>query len=169
MPGITSKKRPLSRYLKDYKHSQTHCSQCAKALERIALVFRGKIISKETIARMDQQIDEQVWCNLQRELTALCRFCSEIAYNSDPSYFDIVAFKQYLFEQTEMSHSTIREYVVRLRRLDEMLAAHNYPTERFAKGISYQRIVDDLPSVAHDNYRIALRKYDQYLAWQKSY
>jgi len=26
-----------------------------------------------------------------------------------------------------------------------------------------------LPSAAHNNYRIALRKYDQYLAWQKSY
>jgi FliZ protein len=132
-------------------------------------VFRGKIISKETIARMDQQIDEQVWLNLQSELTALCRFCSEISYNSDPSYFEIMAFKQYLFEQTEMSHSTIREYVVRLRRLDAMLVAHNYPIELFAKGISHQGIIDDLPSAAHDNYRIALRKYDQYLAWQKSY
>lgn len=166
---IPSKKRPLSRYLKDYKHSQTHCSQCGKVLDRMALVFRGKIISKETIARMDKSIDEQVWLNVQSELTALCRFCSEIAYNSAPSYFDIMAFKQYLFEQTEMNHSTIREYVVRLRRLDEMLVAHNYPAEQFADGISHQRIIDDVPYAVHANYRIALRKYDQYLAWQKSY
>lgn len=169
MPRIPSKKRPLSRYLKDYKHSQTHCSQCAKVLDRMALVFRGKIISKDTIARMDQPIDEQVWSSVQSELTALCRFCSEIAYNSAPSYFDIMAFKQYLFEQTEMNHSTVREYVVRLRRLDEMLVARNYPADQFADGISHQRIIDDVPSAAHDNYRIALRKYDQYLAWQKSY
>ena len=121
MPGILLKKRPLSRYLKDYKHSQTHCSQCGKLLDRMALVFRGKIINKEAIARMDQPIDDAVWQNVQHELTALCRFCSEISCNSHPSYFDIMAFKQYLFEQTEMSHSTIREYVVRLRRLDEML------------------------------------------------
>ena len=47
MPGILLKKRPLSRYLKDYKHSQTHCSQCGKLLDRMALVFRGKIINKE--------------------------------------------------------------------------------------------------------------------------
>ena len=126
MPGILLKKRPLSRYLKDYKHSQTHCSQCGKLLDRMALVFRGKIINKEAIARMDQPIDDAVWQNVQHELTALCRFCSEISCNSHPSYFDIMAFKQYLFEQTEMSHSTIREYVVRLRRLDEMLVARNY-------------------------------------------
>lgn len=116
MRGILLKKRPLSRYLKDYKHSQTHCSQCGKLLDRMALVFRGKIINKEAIARMDQPIDDAVWQNVQHELTALCRFCSEISCNSHPSYFDIMAFKQYLFEQTEMSHSTIREYVVRLRR-----------------------------------------------------
>jgi FliZ protein len=80
-----------------------------------------------------------------------------------------VAFKQYLFEQTEMSHSTIREYVVRLRRLDEMLVARNYPADEFANSASHQRIIEDLPSAAHNNYRIALRKYDQYLAWQRSY
>jgi FliZ protein len=80
-----------------------------------------------------------------------------------------MAFKQYLFEQTEMNHSTIREYVVRLRRLDEMLVAHNYPADQFASAFNHQRIIDDLPPAANDNYRIALRKYDQYLAWQKSY
>lgn len=169
MPGILLKKRPLSRYLKDYKHSQTHCSQCGKLLDRMALVFRGKIINKEAIARMDQPIDDAVWQNVQHELTALCRFCSEISCNSHPSYFDIMAFKQYLFEQTEMSHSTIREYVVRLRQLDEMLVARNYPADKFANCASHQRIIDDLPSAAHNNYRIALRKYDQYLAWQRSY
>ena len=149
MPGILLKKRPLSRYLKDYKHSQTHCSQCGKLLDRMALVFRGKIINKEAIARMDQPIDDAVWQNVQHELTALCRFCSEISCNSHPSYFDIMAFKQYLFEQTEMSHSTIREYVVRLRRLDEMLVARNYPADKFASSASHQRIIDDLPTAAH--------------------
>ncbi|PKE30921.1 flagellar regulatory protein FliZ [Rahnella sp. AA] len=162
------KTRPLSRYLKDFKHSQTHCSQCAKELDRMALVFRGQIINKEAIAKMDQPIDDDVWHNLSQELTALCRFCSEISCNSHSSYFDIMAFKQYLFEQTEMNHSTVREYVVRLRRLDEILVANNYPLDKLSGDSIHQRIISDLPVAGHDNYRIALRKYDQYLAWQKS-
>lgn len=161
------KTRPLSRYLKDYKHSQTHCSQCGKELDRMALVFRGQVINKEAIAKMDQPIDEELWRNLSQELTALCRFCSEISFNSNSSYFDIIAFKQYLFEQTEMNHSTVREYVVRLRRLDEILAANNYPRDRIVGESIHQRIMDDVPVAAGDNYRIALRKYDQYLAWQR--
>lgn len=32
------KRRPLSRYLKDFKHSQTHCAHCHKLLDRITLV-----------------------------------------------------------------------------------------------------------------------------------
>lgn len=74
MPGLQLKKRPLSRYLKDYKHGQTHCSHCHKQLDRMALVFRGQIINKEAIAGMDQPIDDQVWSKLQHELTALCLF-----------------------------------------------------------------------------------------------
>ena len=27
------KRRPLSRYLKDFKHSQTHCAHCRKLLD----------------------------------------------------------------------------------------------------------------------------------------
>ncbi len=169
MSGLQLKKRPLSRYLKDYKHSQTHCSHCQKQLDRMVLVFRGQIINKETIAGMDQPIDDPLWLKLQEELTALCRFCSEIYCNNSLGYFDIMPFKQYLFEQTEISHSTVREYVVRLRRLDEMLVATNYPAEKFATEALYQRIIDDIPNAAHNNYRIALRKYDQYLAWQKNY
>lgn len=167
MSGIVPKKRPISRYLKDYKHSQTHCSQCKKLLDRMVLVLCGKIINKEAIARMAQPIDDHAWLGVQNKLTALCRFCSEVSCNSQSCYFNIMAFKQYLFEQTEMSHSTIREYVVRLRRLDEMLAAQHYPTDSFTDGICHQRLVDDMPAAAHDNYRIALRKYNQYLAWQQ--
>ncbi|CAM3449287.1 flagellar regulatory protein FliZ [Rouxiella silvae] len=162
-----NKSRPLSRYLKDYKHSQTHCSQCGKELDRMALVFQGQVINKEAIAKMDQLIDEEVWRGLTKELTALCRFCSEISFNSNSSYFDIIAFKQYLFKQTEMNHSTVREYVVRLRRLDEILAASDYPQDSINGENIHQRIINDVPVAATDNYRIALRKYDQYLAWQK--
>ncbi|ATZ11866.1 flagella biosynthesis regulatory protein FliZ [Erwinia amylovora] len=160
--------RPLSRYLKDYKHSQIHCCHCAKVLDRMALVFRGQIINKEAIARMDQPVDERVWSNLQLELTALCRFCSDIYCNTNATYFDIMAFKQYLFEQTEMSHSTIREYVVRLRRLDGMLSARNFPSERLCRPSWHECLENDLPDAGNNNYRIALRKYDQFLGWQSN-
>lgn len=42
-----------------------------------------------------------------------------------------MSFKQYLFLQTEMSHSTVREYVVRLRRLDELLSSSNFSMKEF--------------------------------------
>ena len=48
-----SKRRPLSRYLKDFKHSQTHCAHCFKLLDRITLVRRGQIVNKIAIARLD--------------------------------------------------------------------------------------------------------------------
>lgn len=162
------KTRPLSRYLKDYKHSQSNCSHCDKVLDRMALVFRGQIINKEAIARMDQPIDDQVWFKLQGELTALCRFCSDIYCNTHPTYFDIMAFKQYLFEQTEMSHSTIREYVVRLRRLDDMLSAQGFPAERLRGRSCHECLENSLPDAGNNNYRIALRKYDQFLGWQRA-
>ncbi|PKH24712.1 flagellar regulatory protein FliZ [Enterobacterales bacterium CwR94] len=166
--GSKVKLRPLSRYLKDYKHGQSHCSHCGKVLDRMALVFRGQIINKEAIARMDQLIDDQVWFKLQNELTALCRFCSDIYCNTHPTYFDIMAFKQYLFEQTEMSHSTIREYVVRLRRLDDILSASNFPAERLRDNSWHESLKNSLPDAGTNNYRIALRKYDQFLGWQRN-
>lgn len=44
------KRRPLSRYLKDFKHSQTHCAHCHKLLDRITLVRGGKIVNKIAIS-----------------------------------------------------------------------------------------------------------------------
>lgn len=132
----------------------------------MALVFRGHIINKEAISKMDQPVDDELWVDLSKDLMALCRFCSEISFNSTYYYFDIVGFKQYLFEQTEMNHSTVREYVVRLRRLDEILTASDYPKEKVEGKNIHQRIVEDVPLAITDNYRIALRKYDQFLDWQ---
>ena len=56
-----SKRRPLSRYLKDFKHSQTHCAHCFKLLDRITLVRRGQIVNKIAIARLDTLLDEAEW------------------------------------------------------------------------------------------------------------
>ena len=57
MSVSTQKKRPLSRYIKDYKHSQTHCLHCHKALDRISLVFNRQVINKEAISEMTDLID----------------------------------------------------------------------------------------------------------------
>ncbi len=166
--GSKTTVRPLSRYLKDFKHTQVNCSHCGKVLDRMALVFRGKIINKAAISGMDQLISQEEWQNLQQDLTGLCRFCSDIYCNSQPAYFDILSFKQYLFKETEMNHSTVREYVVRLRRLDDMLSANGFPADKL-KGYSWHECLEEqLPDAGHNNYRIALRKYDQFLGWQRN-
>ncbi|UUE56191.1 flagella biosynthesis regulatory protein FliZ [Pectobacterium aroidearum] len=165
------KKQLLSRYLKDFKHRQTNCSQCDKELDRVSLIFRNQLINKKSIGSIDRLIDDEIWSGLQQELIPLCRFCSEILCNTTASYFDIKAFTQYLIEQTEVRHSTMREYVIRLRRLDELLAANNYPAETFSRhrdGVQ-QRVCDYLPDIEQNIYRSALRKYDQYLDWQRHF
>lgn len=50
MPQPTRKKQLLSRYLKDFKHKQTHCSHCNKALDRVSLMFRNQLINKKRLA-----------------------------------------------------------------------------------------------------------------------
>ncbi|SUC01566.1 flagella biosynthesis protein FliZ [Proteus vulgaris] len=165
MSVSTQKKRPLSRYIKDYKHSQTHCLHCHKALDRISLVFNRQVINKEAISEMTDLIDDETWETLQEKFSALCRFCSEIYCNSETDCFDIMSFKQYLFEQTEMSHSTVREYVVRLRRLDELLTSTNFPRQEFTTEKIQSDLSKKLTPSAFSNYNIALRKYEQYLDW----
>lgn len=122
------KRRPLSRYLKDFKHSQTHCAHCHKLLDRITLVRRGKIVNKIAISQLDMLLDDAAWQREQKEWVALCRFCGDLHCKKQSDFFDIIGFKQYLFEQTEMSHGTVREYVVRLRRLGNYLSEQNIST-----------------------------------------
>ncbi len=55
------KRRPLSRHLKDFKHSQTHCAHCRQLLDRITLVRDGKIVNKIEISRLDMLLDEHGW------------------------------------------------------------------------------------------------------------
>ena len=116
-----SKRRPLSRYLKDFQRSQTHCAHCHKLLDRIKLVRKGQIVNKIAISRLDTLMDEAAWQQEQKEWVALCRFCGDLHCKEQSDFFDIIGFKQFLFEQTEMSHGTVREYVVRLRRLGNHL------------------------------------------------
>lgn len=97
------KRRPLSRYLKDFKHSQTHCAHCRKLLDRIILVRDGKIVNKIEISRLDALLDENGWQTEQKSWAALCRFCGDLHCKTQSDFFDIIGFKQFLFEQTEMS------------------------------------------------------------------
>lgn len=97
------KRRPLSRYLKDFKHSQTHCAHCRKLLDRITLVRDGKIVNKIEISRLDTLLDENGWQTEQKSWAALCRFCGDLHCKTQSDFFDIIGFKQFLFEQTEMS------------------------------------------------------------------
>lgn len=158
-----SKRRPLSRYLKDFKHSQTHCAHCHKLLDRITLVRRDEIVNKTAIAQLDTLMDEATWQVVKNEWIALCRFCSDLHCNEHNDWFDIIGFKQYLFEQTDMSHGTIREYVVRLRRLAAHLADENVPKTLLDDSHLDEALEKWLPDASPNNYRIALRKYAQYL------
>lgn len=155
------KRRPLSRYLKDFKHSQTHCAHCHKLLDRITLVRQGEIVNKIAISRLDTLMDEADWLLERREWVALCRFCGDLHCKEQSDFFDILGFKQYLFEQTDMSPGTVREYVVRLRRLGNHLTALKIDRE-LLDGEPDETLAPWLPSTSTNNYRIALRKYSQY-------
>ena len=157
-----AKRRPLSRYLKDFKHSQTHCAHCHKLLDRITLVRRGEIVNKIAISRLDTLLDEAAWQQEQQEWVALCRFCGDLHCKEQSDFFDIIGFKQYLFEQTEMSHGKVREYVVRLRRLGNHLTQNNVSLDQLAEGFLDEILEPWLPATSTNNYRIALRKYAQF-------
>lgn len=155
------KRRPLSRYLKDFKHSQTHCAHCHKLLDRITLVRHGEIVNKIAISRLDTLMDEAEWLQERREWVALCRFCGDLHCKEQSDFFDIVGFKQYLFEQTDMSPGTVREYVVRLRRLGNHLTALKISRD-LLNGEPDETLAPWLPATSTNNYRIALRKYSQF-------
>jgi len=156
------KRRPLSRYLKDFKHSQTHCAHCQKLLDRITLVRQGEIVNKIAISRLDTLIDDETWQQEQPHWIALCRFCGDLHCKTQNDYFDIIGFKQYLFDHTEMSHGTVREYVVRLRRLGAHLAEQNVSRALLDDGFADENLEPWLPTTSTNNYRIALRKYVQF-------
>lgn len=158
------KRRPLSRYLKDFKHSQTHCAHCHKLLDRITLVRRGEIVNKIAISRLDMLLDEAAWLQEQKEWVALCRFCGDLHCKEQSDFFDIIGFKQFLFDHTEMSHGTVREYVVRLRRLGNHLSELNISRDLLDEGYPDENLELWLPTTSTNNYRIALRKYAQFKA-----
>jgi len=131
-----SKRRPLSRYLKDFKHSQTHCAHCFKLLDRITLVRRGQIVNKIAIARLDTLLDEAEWEQEKKEWVALCRFCGDL----------------HCKEQSD------------LRRLGNHLTEQNISHDLLQEGFLDENLAPWLPETSTNNYRIALRKYEQFKA-----
>ena len=95
------KKRPLSRDLKDFKHTQTHCAQCAKLLDRITLTRGGEIVSKTAIAQLDTLIDENGWQAERQSWAALCRFCGDLYCKEQQHYFDIKLKLGFLVQTTK--------------------------------------------------------------------
>ncbi len=143
-------------------HSQTHCAHCRKLLDRITLVRDGKIVNKIEISRLDTLLDENGWQVEQKSWAALCRFCGDLHCKTQSDFFDIIGFKQFLFEQTEMSPGRVREYVVRLRRLGNHLHEQNISLDQLQDGFLDEILAPWLPTTSTNNYRIALRKYQHY-------
>ncbi|HGX2041955.1 TPA: flagella biosynthesis regulatory protein FliZ, partial [Escherichia coli] len=98
----------------------------------------------------------------QKSWAALCRFCGDLHCKTQSDFFDIIGFKQFLFEQTEMSPGTVREYVVRLRRLGNHLHEQNISLDQLQDGFLDEILAPWLPTTSTNNYRIALRKYQHY-------
>lgn len=157
------KKRPLSRYVKEFKHRATHCEHCRKALDRITLTRNGEVVNKATLAQLNTLTDDTAWQEEQPHWAALCRFCSDLHSSEQNNFFNIIGFKQYLVNHTDMRHGTIREYVVRLRRLGNYLSQHHAQAISSAsESFCLNALEDHLPATSTNNYRIALRKYDDY-------
>lgn len=61
-----------------------------------------------------------------------------------------------------MSPGTVREYVVRLRRLGNYLSEHDISSDLLQDGFLDENLAPWLPTTSTNNYRIALRKYQCY-------
>lgn len=93
------KRRPLSRYLKDFKHSQTHCAHCRKLLDRITLVRDGKIVNKIEISRLDMLLDENGWQVEQKSWAALCRFCGDLHCKTQSDFSILSALSNFFLSK----------------------------------------------------------------------
>lgn len=156
------KRRPLSRYLKDFKHSQTHCAHCRKLLDRITLVRDAvpgliSVCSKRNCLK--PIISKKSLCVLQckspqNRHNAAHDFCSVCQPFSSSS----VSRREISILFTIL----LREYVVRLRRLGNHLHEQNISLDQLQDGFLDEILAPWLPTTSTNNYRIALRKYQHY-------
>ncbi|MGG8980259.1 site-specific integrase, partial [Escherichia coli] len=87
------------------------------------------------------------------------RFCGDLHCKTQSDFFDIIGFKQLLFEQTEMSPGTVREYVVRLRRLGNQLHEQNISLDQLQDGFLDEIFAPLLPTTSTTPPPITLPPY----------
>lgn len=164
---MSLKHQCLSRYIRDYKYMQQHCARCGTVLSRVRLLYGNKLVSHKQILKMDRQISAQEWAAFRSQLTPVCRFCSVVTDGAGGRYFDIEGFKRCLLEDNSICLATLREYVLRLRRLDKRLSETGYQPD-ITGALSSQYLRDVLfPGGKCVNYQIALAKYYSYYPQQK--
>ncbi|HHR6503347.1 TPA: hypothetical protein ACS8CD_003933 [Providencia alcalifaciens] len=121
-----SKIRTLRQRLIEFKREPRRCTCCQTKLNRVSLMLDGVAIHKENISHLSQQLTDEEWHALQTtRLKVLCRFCRELYTPPLPVFFDLVGFQQYLLVDLSMKPSSVREYVIRLRRIDTLLVTLN--------------------------------------------
>ncbi|HFD3737942.1 TPA: hypothetical protein ACF3RY_006719 [Pseudomonas aeruginosa] len=147
-----SKIRTLRQYLIEFKREPHRCTCCQVKLNRVSLMLDGVAIHKEDINHLSQPLNDEEWHALQMtRLKVLCRFCRELHTPPLPVFFDLVDFQRYLLVDSSMKSSSVREYVIRLRRIDTLLVTLNIDMPRLnvtqikgilAKYYSGQSIID---------------------------
>lgn len=154
----------LSRYIRDYKYGQHHCSSCGNELSRIRLLLSGKLITNKDINQLDHPVTSEEWQIFMTRLEPVCRFCSTVSNGPQPVLFDIQAFKEALLADRGLCLATVREYVMRIRRLDQVLTRQGFTADKLPDFHSPELWQLLLPEKSGINYRIALAKYACYFA-----
>ncbi|CAB5573351.1 MULTISPECIES: hypothetical protein [Providencia] len=159
-----SKIRTLRQYLIEFKDQPHRCSCCQVKLNRVSLMLDGVAINKEDISHLSQQLNVEEWHTLQTtRLKVLCRFCRELHTPPLSVFFDLVGFQHYLLVDLSMKPSSVREYVLRLRRIDTLLVTLNIDMPRLnvtqIKGI----LAEHYSKQSLNNAGPALNQYADYV------
>lgn len=156
--------RPLRRYIIEFKENQTNCCYCKIHLNRVSLIFDGELIDKYKINNLYEHVDEATWLNLyQTRLVVLCRFCSELYTSKNMLFFDLIGFQYYLLFNSSLRLSSAREYILRLRRIDMLLASLNIDLKKINIKNIRAVLLEKLSSSKLKYSVSALNKYEEYL------
>ncbi len=147
----------------NYKREHTHCQYCETELIRVSAILDNQPLTKKMIEKMTYPISQNDWLIFKTRITVLCRFCSELHTQPKPVYFDLVQFQHYLRLHTPMKPSAVREYIVRLRRIDSYLASVNFTLPVFTIVEIERQLENTMTRFTFSNARCALLKYAQYL------
>ena len=159
-----SKIRTLRQYVIDFKREPHRCTCCQAKLNRVSLMLDGVAIHKEDISHLSQRLSEEEWHVLQTtRLKVLCRFCRELYTPPLPVFFDLVGFQQYLLVDLSMKPSSVREYVLRLRRIDTLLVTLNIDTPRLNVAQIKVILAEHYSKQSLNNAGPALNQYADYV------